>query len=76
LLLQAEIAQYAPEEYQQYEESLKHYRDLKNTVDTAFGEGKVEGKIEVARNLINSGVSVEIISQSTGLSIDEINGIK
>jgi len=36
--------------HQQYEESLKQYRDIKNTLDTAYGEGKkdgiIEGKIE------------------------------
>ena len=46
LFEQAEIAQFDEKEYQDYEESLKSYRDLKNTVDTAFDEGKLEGKIE------------------------------
>ena len=30
-------------EYTNYEESLKLYRDLKNTIDTAFSDGKLEG---------------------------------
>jgi predicted transposase/invertase (TIGR01784 family) len=42
----AEIAKFSPEEKEQYEESLKSYRDLKNVIDTSFGEGKIEGKIE------------------------------
>jgi predicted transposase/invertase (TIGR01784 family) len=42
----AEIAKFTPVEREQYEESLKSYRDLKNVIDTSFGEGKVEGKIE------------------------------
>ena len=42
----AEIAKFTPEEKEQYEESLKSYRDLKNVIDTAFGEGKTEGKTE------------------------------
>lgn len=32
----AEIAKFSPEEKDQYEESLKSYRDLKNVIDTAF----------------------------------------
>ncbi len=28
------------------EESLKSYRDLKNVIDTAFGDGETKGKIE------------------------------
>jgi predicted transposase/invertase (TIGR01784 family) len=42
----AEIAKFSPEEKEQYEESLKIYRDLKNVIDAAFDEGKMEGIIE------------------------------
>jgi predicted transposase/invertase (TIGR01784 family) len=42
----AEIAKFNPIQVQEYENSLKYYRDLKNIVDTSFGEGKMEGKIE------------------------------
>jgi predicted transposase/invertase (TIGR01784 family) len=40
---QAAISNYSDEEYAEYEESLKVYRDLKNCIDTAFDEGKAEG---------------------------------
>jgi predicted transposase/invertase (TIGR01784 family) len=46
LFEQAEIANYSDTEYQAYEHSLKIYRDLKNSIDTAFDEGRVEGIIE------------------------------
>jgi len=46
LFEQAEIANYSDDEYAAYEESLKYYRDLKNSIDTAFDEGKNEGMIE------------------------------
>jgi predicted transposase/invertase (TIGR01784 family) len=42
----AEIAKFTPEEKEQYEDSLKSYRDLKNVIDTAFDEGENKGKIE------------------------------
>lgn len=42
----AEIAKFTPEEKEQYEESLKTYRDLKNVIDTAFFEGQIEGEIK------------------------------
>jgi predicted transposase/invertase (TIGR01784 family) len=42
----AEIAKFSHEEKQQYEDSLKSYRDLKNVIDTSYGEGKIDGKIE------------------------------
>lgn len=41
-----ELAKFAPEERDLYEESLKVYPDLKNVNDTTFTEGRAEGKIE------------------------------
>jgi len=43
---QAEIANYSDDEYAAYEESLKYYRDLKNSIDTAFDEGVIEGELK------------------------------
>ncbi len=45
LFAQAEIANYTDAEYAEYEESLKNYRDLKNSIDTAFDEGN--GKLRI-----------------------------
>jgi predicted transposase/invertase (TIGR01784 family) len=42
----AEIAKYSESERDEYEQSLKIYRDLKGVIDTAFEEGKIEGMIE------------------------------
>ncbi|MEM8643077.1 MAG: Rpn family recombination-promoting nuclease/putative transposase, partial [Cyanobacteria bacterium P01_G01_bin.54] len=39
----AEIAQFNREELRSYENSLKYYRDLKNSMDTARDEGKARG---------------------------------
>ncbi len=72
----AEIAKFSHEEYLSYEDSLKYYRDLKNSLDTAKEEGKEEKAIEIAKSLLENGISVEIISKSTGLSIEEIRKIK
>ena len=51
----AEIAKFTPEQVRTYEDSLKVYRDLKNSIDTAREEGenkgKLEGKLEIARSL-------------------------
>ena len=51
----AEIARFTPEEKEQYEESLKSYRDLKNVIDTSFGEGKEEGIKEGKEEGIKEG---------------------
>ena len=38
----AEVAHFTREELKSYEDSKKFYRDIKNSMDTAFEEGKVE----------------------------------
>ncbi len=87
LFKQAEIANYSDEEYTDYSESLKVYRDLKNTIDTAFDDGKAEGKaeglaegsklrnIEIVTKGKKDGISTEILSTLTGLSKEEIEKI-
>lgn len=81
LFEQAEIALFDEEEYQQYEESLKQYRDLKNSLDTAYEEGKeegiiegkTEGKIETAINMKKKGYSIDDIAEITGLDVKKIS---
>ena len=40
--------------------------------ENGITKGKEEEKIEIAKNLIKKGVSFEIVSESTGLSIGEL----
>jgi predicted transposase/invertase (TIGR01784 family) len=72
LFEQAAISNYSDEEYAEYEESLKTYRDLKNSMNTAFDEGKVEGKLEIAKNMKSGGYTSLDIAKMTGLAVDEI----
>ena len=77
----AELAKFGQEDLEKYEMNLKIYRDYKNTVDTAFDEGKLEGKLEgkqegkleIAKALKISGISTKIIIEATGLSEVEVN---
>jgi predicted transposase/invertase (TIGR01784 family) len=75
----AEIAKFSQSEYQEYEDSLKYYRDIKNSIDNAWEEGKFEGKfeekIETARAGLKEGLSVELIMKLTGLSKEEIENL-
>jgi len=71
----AEIAKFTPDQVRSYKDSLKYYRDLKNSLDTARDEGKIEGKIEVAKQALKKGLSVKDISDLTGLSEKEINDL-
>ena len=87
----AEIATFTPEELREYEDSLKTYRDLKNSLDTAEekgrnegraegrAEGRVEGRVEekiaIARNLKSMGMSISDVSKATGLQEEEIKAL-
>lgn len=68
----AELAKFGQAELMSYENSLKTYRDLKGVIDTAYDEGKLEGKLETAKSLKSLGIKIDIISKSTGLTKEEI----
>jgi predicted transposase/invertase (TIGR01784 family) len=75
----AELAKFGQEELNNYENSLKIYRDLKGVIDTAFEEGKLEGmqegKLEIAKSAKEMGLSTADIVKLTGLSESEINNL-
>jgi len=72
----AELAKFDTTELDNYESSLKIYRDLKGVIDTAFDEGKIEGKIETAINLIIENSTNEFISKITGLDIEQVEKLR
>jgi predicted transposase/invertase (TIGR01784 family) len=80
----AEIAKLKPDEYKQYEASVNAYRDIFNIKNRAFEKGEKKGlekglkkgKLEVAKNLLKTGVDIEIIKTATGLTEQEINALK
>ena len=47
--------------------------------DTGKADGLEEGakaeKIEIAKNLLKKGVSIDLVSESTGLSVEELEGL-
>ena len=64
----------------EYEDSLKAYRDIKNSLDTAIekgraegrAEGKAEANLETARKMLADGMPMDIVMKYTGLSEDEL----
>ena len=88
LFEEAEIARFTPTELREYEDSLKAYRDIKNSLDTAKregvaegieigreegrAEGRAEGIMLTAKNLKSMGLSIADIIKATGLSEDDI----
>ncbi|MBI1184691.1 Rpn family recombination-promoting nuclease/putative transposase [bacterium] len=79
----AEIAKMTHEDYLAYEDSLKYYRDLKNSIDTAKEEGKMEGieqgiqkeKVQIVLNGHKKGISKMVLAEITGLSLSEVESI-
>lgn len=71
----AELAKFGQAELDSYENSLKIYRDLKGVIETAYDEGKWDGKVEVAKRLKENRITSDVIAKVTGLSIDEINNL-
>ena len=92
LFKQAEIAGFTRTELREYEDSLKAFRDMRNTLDNAKKEGREEGReegleeglikgernkaMEIAAKMKAKGFSVDDIVQMTGLSADEVKKIK
>ena len=64
----ARIANYNENEMAEYENSLKHYRDLKGVIDTSFEEGKEEGKAEGRIEGIEEGKKMGEMSEKVRLA--------
>ena len=63
--------------------SLKAYRDIKNSLDTAKEEGRAEGREEgraegiamVVKNMHAKGMDIDVIASITGLNKDEVESL-
>ncbi|MEM9338540.1 MAG: Rpn family recombination-promoting nuclease/putative transposase [Bacteroidota bacterium] len=79
----AEIAKFDHKQLNDYEESLKYYRDLKNSLDTAFEDGIKKGRAEEADKkevffvlrLHDKGKTVEEIADLTELPTERVKQI-
>ena len=84
----AELAQYNEDERRAYHDSVKYYRDIKNSIDTALEEGEARGeakglakgrqkeKLALAQQLKRKGFANTEIAELTGLSEPEIAQLK
>ena len=71
---------FTPQEMREYEASKMAYRDIKNSIDTAKREGKIEGKIEAntetAQRLLAMGLSPEQVAKATLLPLKIIENLR
>lgn len=72
LFAEAEIAKFTRTELREYEDSLKAYRDIKNSLDSAEEKGKKDKAIEIAKNLLEMDMPIDNIMKATGLSLEEV----
>ena len=79
-----EKAAYTKEQLEAYDKwkiaAMTERSALKDAKKEGRIEGKIEGreeeKIEIATNLLKAGISIDIISNTTGLSIEQIKNLK
>jgi predicted transposase/invertase (TIGR01784 family) len=80
LFEQAEIAKYSPKQQRTYQDSLKYYRDMKNSLDKAEREGRQEGrqdeKVETVKRGFEKGLSIELLAELTDMTVEEVLEIK
>ncbi|SFF62438.1 Rpn family recombination-promoting nuclease/putative transposase [Thermoflexibacter ruber] len=76
----AEIARFDEKQLQSYRDSEKNYLDFTASLETSFNEGKIEGKveekIEIAKNMILDGEPNQKIARYTGLTLEQIEALR
>ena len=72
----ASKANMTQEERAQYEEEWKVYNDYFNTLDFAEKKGMQKEKEVTARIMKSKGLSLELISECTGLTTEEIDKLE
>lgn len=72
----AAITRFTPIELREYEDSLKAYRDIKNSLDTAEAKGREEGiniaNLAIAKRMLSDGMDMELVLKYTGLTEEQI----
>ena len=72
----AAIARFTPIELREYEDSLKAYRDIKNSLDTAEAKGREEGiniaNLAIAKRMLSDGMDMKLVLKYTGLTEKQI----
>jgi predicted transposase/invertase (TIGR01784 family) len=65
-----------PQTQELYFEREKAIHDQANIYSTGVRRGREEEKISIVKNMLENNVDINIISISTGLTIEEINGLR
>lgn len=72
----AAITRFTPIELREYEDSLKAYRDIKNSLDTAEAKGREEGiniaNLAIAKRMLSDEMDMELVLKYTGVTEKQI----
>ena len=75
----AEVASLSKEEREQYDESLRHYRDTLVVMEGQYQEGEKKGELnkakDIAKKLKAMNLDFEKIADATGLTKEEIDNL-
>lgn len=72
----AELAKMTPMQYEEYQESLLTYIEVKEVAKTAEDDGRKKEKISIAQKLKLMGLTKEQIQEATGLSGEDIDELR
>ena len=83
-MIEKYINPHTESELKLYEDSVNAYRDIVNAIRTAekkkFAEGRAEGRaeviVEVAKKMLDNGMSADLVAEMTGLSLEEVSSLK
>ena len=75
----AEVASLSKEEREQYDESLRHYRDTLVVMEGQYQEGEKKGELNKAKDIAKKLKAMELdfdkIADITGLTKEEIDNL-
>ena len=79
----AEIHKFTPEEYKLYQKSIKDMSELDNVIASTAEVaekrgrelGRAEGRAETVKKMLAAGISVEMIANALGMSVEEIESL-
>ena len=64
-------------EFREFISAEEDNRKIENSIKKELREeGQKERNIEIAKNMLNEGIDIDIISKCTGLTKDEVNALK
>ena len=76
----AEVSHLSSDQYDAYLKSILEYNEAKAALDTAFVEGKTEGKIEskieIAKIMLAEGFEMSVIAKITRLTLEDIENLQ